>query len=130
MSLRFAANGPVEDLFQKLRDTQFNLILIGQPPLPENALGFGDDFVRVHAITKDAANDKELSRVGIPQPSFYLIRPDGYIGLCGTRFGIGDLSAYFAHNLCLGTAGAQQGKERPAASADPTSVVDFGIGNR
>jgi 2-polyprenyl-6-methoxyphenol hydroxylase-like FAD-dependent oxidoreductase len=130
VSLRFAANGPVEDIFQKLRDTQFNLILIGQPPLPENTFGFGDDFVRAHAITKDATNDKELARAGIPQPSFYLIRPDGYIGLCGTCFDIGDLSAYFAHNLGRGTAGAQQGKERPAASADPTSTVDFGIASR
>jgi hypothetical protein len=130
VSLRFAANGPVEDLFQKLRDTQFNLILIGQSPLPENACGFGDDFVRVHAITKDAANDKELARVGIPQPSFYLIRPDGYIGLCGTCLDTGDLAAYFAHNLCLGTTNAQRGNERPAASADPASMVDFGIGSR
>ena len=34
-----SANGPVEDLFQKLDDTRFNLIVIGQPSPPEGALG-------------------------------------------------------------------------------------------
>jgi len=114
--LRFAANGPVEDLFQKLSDTQFNLILIGQPPLPENAFAFDDDLVRVHAIAKDATNDDELSRAQIPQPSFYLIRPDGYIGLCGTRLETGDLRAYFAQNVYLNTAREQHVKERTAAT--------------
>jgi hypothetical protein len=114
--LRFAANGPVEDLFQKLSDTQFNLILMGQPPLPENAFPFGDDLVRVHAIAKDATNDDELSRARIPQPSFYLVRPDGYIGLCGTRVETGDLRAYFAQNLYLNTAREQHVKERSAAT--------------
>jgi len=114
--LRFAVNGPVEDLFEKLSDTQFNLILIGQPPLPENAFAFGDDLVRVHAIAEDATNDDELSRAQIPQPSFYLIRPDGYIGLCGTRLETGGLRAYFAQNLYLNTAREQHVKERSAAT--------------
>ena len=39
--------------------------------------------VRVHAIAADPANDAELKRAGIPQPSFYLVRPDGHVGLCG-----------------------------------------------
>jgi hypothetical protein len=112
----FAANGPVEDLFQKLGDTQFNLILIGHPPFPENAYPFGDDLLRVHSVAKDATNDDELSRVQIPQPSFYLIRPDGYIGLCGTRLETGDLRAYFAQNLFLNTEREQQVKARAAAS--------------
>jgi 2-polyprenyl-6-methoxyphenol hydroxylase-like FAD-dependent oxidoreductase len=116
LRLKFAADGPVEDLFQKLSDTQFNLILIGQPPMPEYAFNFGDDLVRVHAIAKDATNDDELSRAQIPQPSFYLLRPDGHIGLCGTRLETGELITYFVQNLYLNTTRAHHVKERAAAS--------------
>src|SRR5262249_1701020 len=31
LQLRFEAGGPLEDLFQKLDDTRFNLLVIGQP---------------------------------------------------------------------------------------------------
>jgi hypothetical protein len=80
------------------------------------SLNFGDDLVRVHAIAKDATNDDELSRAQIPQPSFYLIRPDGHIGLCGSRLETGELITYFAQNLYLNTTGAHHVKERAAAS--------------
>jgi hypothetical protein len=36
MRLKFAANGPGEDLFQKLSEMHFNLILIGRPHFPES----------------------------------------------------------------------------------------------
>jgi 2-polyprenyl-6-methoxyphenol hydroxylase-like FAD-dependent oxidoreductase len=100
LRLKFAANGPVEDLFQKLSDTHFNLISMGQPSLPEGALGFGD-LLRIYAIPCDPANDEELARVQIPQPSFYLIRPDGYVGLCGTRVETGAVRDYVSQNLHL-----------------------------
>ena len=100
LRLKFAANGPVEDLFQKLSDTHFNLILIGQPPAPEDALGLGD-LLRIYAIPSDPANDEELARVQIPQPSFYLIRPDGYVGLCGARLEAGGVRDYVSQNLHL-----------------------------
>ena len=100
LRLKFAANEPVEDLFQKLSDTHFNLILIGQPPLPEGALGFGD-LLRIHAIPSDPANHEELARAQIPEPAFYLVRPDGYIGLCGTRLEAGGVRGYLSQNLHL-----------------------------
>jgi 2-polyprenyl-6-methoxyphenol hydroxylase-like FAD-dependent oxidoreductase len=100
LRLKFATTGPVEDLFQKLSDTQFNLILIGQPPLSEDALGFGD-LLRIHAIPRDPANHEELARGQIPQPSFYLIRPDGYVGLCGKRLEAGAVRNYVSQNLQL-----------------------------
>jgi hypothetical protein len=39
----------------------------------------------IHAIPTDAANGAELARAEISQSSFYLVRPDGYVGLCGAR---------------------------------------------
>ena len=35
-AVRLQANGPVEDLFEKLGDTHFNLIVFGQPFPLEN----------------------------------------------------------------------------------------------
>ncbi len=42
-----------------------------------------DGLVRVHVVPADPVNDAELARARIPQPSFYLLRPDGHVGLCG-----------------------------------------------
>lgn len=103
LRLKFAANGPVEDLFEKLCDTHFHLVLFGQSSVPQEPSGVGD-VLRVHAIPNDSINDKELARAQISQPSFYLIRPDGYIGLCGTRFEADLVSRYFSENLHLQSA--------------------------
>jgi len=100
LRLKFTPDGPVEDLFQKLSDMHFNLVLIGQPPISDGALGLGDLF-RAYAIPSDPANDEELARVQIPQPSFYLVRPDGYIGLCGGRFERDTFRGYVAQNVHL-----------------------------
>jgi len=98
LHLKFAEDGPVEDTFQKLGDTQFNLLFIGQPPLSRNEVGFGD-ILQIHAIPADPANDVELGRVQIPKPSFYLVRPDGYIGFCGTGLETSALNSYFRNNV-------------------------------
>ena len=84
LQLRLRENGPFEDLFQKLDDTRYNLIVTGQPAPSGEALGLGD-LLRVHAIPDDAHNAQELARVRIPAPAFYLLRPDGHVGLAGTR---------------------------------------------
>jgi hypothetical protein len=100
LRLKFAPDEPVEDLFQKLSDMHFNLVLIGQPPISDGALGLGDLF-RAYAVPSDPANDQELARVQIPRPSFYLVRPDGYIGLCGGRFEPDRFRGYVAQNVHL-----------------------------
>jgi hypothetical protein len=100
LKLRLQAGGPVEDLFQKCDDTQFNLIVIGQPAPSGEALGLGA-LLRVHVIPADPANDQELARAQIPQPSFYLLRPDGHVGLCGVRLEAGAVARYASQHLRL-----------------------------
>ncbi len=98
LRLKLRADGPVEDSFQTFGDTQFNLIVVGQRSLPEEALGLGD-LLRIHAIPVDPTNDAELARVQIPQPSFYLVRPDGHVGLCGSRMEIAVVKRYVFESL-------------------------------
>jgi len=100
MRLRLRPDGPVEDLFQKLEDTHFNLIVIGQPAPQEGELSLGADC-RIHVIPGDSANDLELARARIPSPSYFLVRPDGYIGLCGSRLEAETVRDYAAGQLHL-----------------------------
>src|SRR6266852_4854250 len=97
LRLRFQANGPVEDLFQKLDDARYNLIVIGQPALPGEALGPGD-LLSTHVIPDDAHNAQELARVRIPGQAFYLLRPDGHVGLAGTRLEPGAVTRYLSES--------------------------------
>jgi hypothetical protein len=47
----------------------------------------------------DPANDAELARAKISQPSYYLVRPDGYIGLCGPGINREALARYLRGRL-------------------------------
>ena len=98
LRLKFRADGPAEDLFQKLDDLHFNLVVVGQPSPPDAALDLGD-LLRVHAVPFDADNDAELARAQIPEPSFYLLRPDGHVGLCGTRLDASAVERYLAERV-------------------------------
>ena len=81
--LKLSPGGGTEDIFGKLDDRHFNLVLIGQPA-PQNAIpGVGD--LTIHVVASDPANDLELRRVHIPATAFYLLRPDGHIGLAGVH---------------------------------------------
>ena len=63
-----------------------------------DALALGD-LLRVHAIPANPDNEQELARAGIPRPSFYLLRPDGHIGLCGVRLDAAAIRHYIAERL-------------------------------
>jgi 2-polyprenyl-6-methoxyphenol hydroxylase-like FAD-dependent oxidoreductase len=95
LRLKLGAKGPAEDLFQTLDDTRFNLLVIGQGAPPADAIGLGDSL-RIHAIPDDSTNTVELLRVGISGPAFYLLRPDGHVGLAGTRFDADTVKRYLA----------------------------------
>jgi 2-polyprenyl-6-methoxyphenol hydroxylase-like FAD-dependent oxidoreductase len=95
--LKFSAHGSPEDLFHKLDDTRFNLILIGQ----EGDVSDFKEFVDIHVVPREPTNDQTLAAVHVPIPSFYLLRPDGYIGLAGKRFDSSAVKQYLSSRLNL-----------------------------
>jgi 2-polyprenyl-6-methoxyphenol hydroxylase-like FAD-dependent oxidoreductase len=96
LQLKLQAGGPVEDLFRKFDDLRFHLFVTGRPA-PKVAVP--DTLLQMHAIPADAANDAELARAGIPGTAFYLIRPDGHIGLAGTKLEAGAVERYLSARL-------------------------------
>jgi 2-polyprenyl-6-methoxyphenol hydroxylase-like FAD-dependent oxidoreductase len=95
LKIRCSADGPVEDLFARLDDTRFNLIAIGQVPPGAEAFGVGD-LLRVHAIPADGDNARPLADAGLTAPSYYVLRPDGHVGLAGMRLDVDDVARWFA----------------------------------
>lgn len=94
LQLKFQTEGLVEDIFQKMDDLHFHLIVVGQPA-PE-AMHKLDDWVVTHAIPENAHNTQALARVGITGAAFYLVRPDGHIGLAGDFFTMSEVEGYFS----------------------------------
>jgi hypothetical protein len=112
MTLQLEPGGDTEDLFLALDDTRFHLLAFGQPETPKVPLYEG--MLTAHAVPVNAHNDAELARAGIARRAFYLLRPDGHVGLCGTRLDAGAIERYFADRLAFGPAAAQD--RRIAAS--------------
>jgi len=104
IKLRLQENGPVEDLFEALDDTRFNLIVIGQPAPLDAAPGLGE-LLQTHEIPQDEHNARELARVGIAGPVYYLLRPDGHVGLAGTRLDVSALRRYLGQRCIRAEAG-------------------------
>lgn len=100
LHLRFSTDAPAEDLFKRLDDTRFNLIAIGQSSLPAVPPEL-DDLLSVHRIPEDPVNKQELTSFRIPSPSFYLLRPDGHIGLAGVKLDATLLEQYLARRLAF-----------------------------
>jgi hypothetical protein len=116
LRLKLKPSGPVEDLYQALDDTRFNLLVIGQPAPSTHGLSFSD-LVVVHALPDDPANEAELRRARICGPAFYLLRPDGHVGLAGSSLRADLVKRYLAERHVLvgqaSGAGALQ-KKAPA----------------
>ncbi len=104
LRLKLSPNGPTEDLFARLDDTRFNLIVIGQPSLPTDPSEL-TSLVLTHRVPDDPINDRELVRARVPNPSFYLLRPDGHVGLAGTRLEAAALTRYLTERLALRLTG-------------------------
>ena len=99
MKLQLEAGGSVHDLFQALDDTRFNLLVFGQaaPTLPDM-----DGLLRVRTIPVTAGNDAEQARVKLPHLAFYLVRPDGHIGLCGRAVDADAVRSYLHRRIAVG----------------------------
>jgi 2-polyprenyl-6-methoxyphenol hydroxylase-like FAD-dependent oxidoreductase len=96
MKLQLEAGGPIQDLFQALDDTRFNLLVFGDaaPKLPD--LG---GMLRVHAIPITAGNEAEQARAHVPRTAFFLLRPDGHVGLCGRAMDVATVERYFHRRI-------------------------------
>jgi 2-polyprenyl-6-methoxyphenol hydroxylase-like FAD-dependent oxidoreductase len=101
LKLKFAPEGAAEDLYQKLDDTRFTLLVFGQAALSEKSLGALNGMIDVHAIPADAANSAALAAAGIPETSCYLLRPDGHVGLAGLRLDAEAIAQYALQTLRL-----------------------------
>jgi hypothetical protein len=89
--LKARIDGEIVDLYERLDDTGFNLIVAGQEA-PETGL-------RTWVIPSDLFNDEARERAMVPAPSFYLLRPDGHVGLCGKILEAGIVKAYLSERL-------------------------------
>jgi 2-polyprenyl-6-methoxyphenol hydroxylase-like FAD-dependent oxidoreductase len=100
LQLRFSAEDRKRDLFDALDPVNFNLLVFGQSPPDAHEIGL-EDLVRIHLVPFDDDNASELARARIPNPSFYLLRPDGHIGLCGGTLRPTDVLTYARENARL-----------------------------
>ena len=104
MRLKFTDSGPTEDLYQKIDDTGLTLIVTGQPA-HEGGIPALNGAMQVLTIPVNSENRAELGRVNIPETAFYLLRPDGYVGLAGGRVDMAEVNRYVSQRLHL-TSGA------------------------
>jgi len=95
LQLAFADGRGSEDLFQRLDDTRFNLLVIGQPAPSTERLGLGD-LLASHVVPLEGANIRALATVAIAAPAYYLLRPDGHIGLAGTAVDDVEIRRWFS----------------------------------
>ncbi len=98
LKLALGTDASVLDLYETLDDLHFHLFVFGQTARIDVAPSVRA-LLTVHAVRDQPANVAELARARIPQPSFYLVRPDGYIGLCGTRLDDDAVARYFSERL-------------------------------
>ena len=101
LRLKFEPNEPVEDLYGRLDDLRFTLLVFEQAAPPGGIPELGD-LLAIHEVPIDPANDRELARARIPRPSFYLLRPDGHVGLAGARLDVAAARRYVSERLRFG----------------------------
>ena len=116
LRVRLQPDGAIEDLFAKLDDTRFNLIVIGQPHASVDVPALRD-LLRIHALPSDSANDKEFARARLPTPSFYLLRPDGHVGLAGAHLDNAAVTRYVSErlNAPAGVSASAENSRAPSA---------------
>jgi hypothetical protein len=116
MKLRMDTGAAPQESIPGLDNMRFNLLVFGQSA-PQAAQLAG--VLQVHEVPSDPDNGAALSRAGIPSRSFYVVRPDGYIALCGQDLDGAALMRYFTTRLHLETPATPTGAAltRPAEPA-------------
>jgi 2-polyprenyl-6-methoxyphenol hydroxylase-like FAD-dependent oxidoreductase len=97
MKLRLKAGAPTVDSIPALDNTRFHLLVFGQSA-PASAAQLGA-VLQIHEVPSDPDNQAALLRAAIPPRSFYLVRPDGYVALCGPDLDGETLALYFSSRL-------------------------------
>lgn len=97
LHLQFTPDGPAEDAFRKLDDLHFHLLVFGQTASDCGAP------VRMHVIPDTQANATALAAAKIARPSFYLLRPDGYVALAGGQYEGQMVARHLRNRLRLAT---------------------------
>jgi 2-polyprenyl-6-methoxyphenol hydroxylase-like FAD-dependent oxidoreductase len=105
LRVQLAPDAPPTDLFDRLDDTRWTLIVVGQA-LPAAIVGAFPGDLDTITVLDSAANDAELARAQVPRPSFYLLRPDGHVGLRGARLDVDALARYARDTVHLGSGAA------------------------
>lgn len=118
LRLKLSADTPPEDMYERLDDTRFTLIVIGQPAPPGGVPKLGD-LLRTYLVPSDPGNDRELARARIPRIAFYLLRPDGYVGLSGMQLDTAAIDRYLEQRLHLGVQANQP--SRPGFAMPPSA---------
>jgi 2-polyprenyl-6-methoxyphenol hydroxylase-like FAD-dependent oxidoreductase len=122
LQVALASGGMPRDLFTVLDDTRFTVVVVGQAAPAAGDLGLGD-LVRVQAIPADGENAVRLAAAHVPAPSFYVLRPDGHIGLAGSRYDAAAVRRWFADNHMHGVAVG-----RPAVEAHVGQLLSAASG--
>jgi 2-polyprenyl-6-methoxyphenol hydroxylase-like FAD-dependent oxidoreductase len=122
LQVALASGGMPRDLFTVLDDTRFTVVVVGQAAPAAGDLGLGD-LVRVQAIPADGENAVRLAAAHVPAPSFYVLRPDGHIGLAGSRYDGAAVRRWFADNHMRGVAVG-----RPAVEAHVGQLLSAASG--
>ena len=128
LQLAFRAGGPREDVFQKMDDMRFTLLVVGQPGPRAGIAGF-NDLVDVHTLPRTPENDAALAAASIEGPAYYLVRPDGYVALAGSHFDEADVRLWFADthvHLSAAAGGALSYRADGAPAGIPLPRVGVG----
>jgi 2-polyprenyl-6-methoxyphenol hydroxylase-like FAD-dependent oxidoreductase len=117
LKVKLAAGGAVEDLYRKLDDTAFNLLVFGQHASTHAPAGL-HERVRTHVIPADDWNSAELARAKIPPTSFFVLRPDGHVGFAGVRYEEHAVRRYFVerYGMSDGRRGGAHSHARACAA--------------
>ena len=101
LHIALAEHGQATDLFKLLDDTRFNVLVFGNHAASGQVAPAIADLVCVHAIPDTTENRRATSAANITWPTFYLLRPDGHVGLKGGQLQWADLQDYFSARVHL-----------------------------